>query len=65
MTGADDAKTTREAAGLCADCTNARPVKSSHGSLFLLCELSKTDPQFPKYPRLPVLTCSGYRRAGQ
>jgi hypothetical protein len=22
--------------------------------------LSRTDPRFPKYPRLPVLACSGY-----
>lgn len=26
----------------------------------MLCELSKTDPRFPKYPRLPVLACPGY-----
>jgi len=36
-------------------------VTSSKGSTFVLCGLSATDPRFPKYPRLPVLTCSGYR----
>ena len=51
---------TRENAGLCADCTHAQRVESSHGSVFLLCQLSRTDPGFPKYPRLPVLACSGY-----
>jgi hypothetical protein len=49
-------------AGLCADCQHARQVKSPRGSLFLLCELSATDRNFPKYPRLPVLACSGYLR---
>jgi len=27
----------------------------------LLCELSFSDPNFRKYPRLPVTSCSGYR----
>lgn len=25
-----------------------------------MCELSKTDASFPRYPRLPVLRCRGY-----
>jgi hypothetical protein len=54
----------REAApaGLCADCANARKIESSRGSQFLFCELSRTDPDFPKYPRLPVLKCDGYKK---
>jgi hypothetical protein len=51
---------TFEMAGLCSQCQHARLIESSKGSVFLLCELSKTDPQFSKYPRLPVLTCPGY-----
>jgi hypothetical protein len=50
----------KETAGLCAGCTNARRIQSNRGSLFILCELSRSDPNFPKYPRLPVLSCSGY-----
>jgi hypothetical protein len=46
--------------GLCADCRHAQRIESSKGSLFLLCTRSKIDPRFPKYPRLPVLNCSGY-----
>jgi len=46
--------------GLCADCQHARPIESAKGSRFLLCQLSGSDPRFPKYPRLPVLRCSGY-----
>jgi hypothetical protein len=50
----------RGAAGLCADCLHARRIESARGSRFFLCELSLTDPRFAKYPRLPVLSCSGY-----
>jgi hypothetical protein len=51
------------AAGLCATCEHARLVTSSRGSWFSLCELSASDERFPKYPRLPVISCGGYRRA--
>ena len=37
-----------------------RQLKSDRGSVFYLCQLSATDPSFPKYPRLPVLQCVGY-----
>ena len=30
--------------------------------MFLQCRLSFTDPRFKKYPRLPVLQCSGYEK---
>jgi hypothetical protein len=48
-------------AGLCADCVHARTITSDRGSHFVLCQLSFSDPKFPKYPRLPVLTCDGYK----
>ena len=35
------------------------------GSRFHLCELSRGDIRFPKYPRLPVLACEGYRSLGE
>ncbi|HEU5022678.1 MAG TPA: hypothetical protein VFT60_12335 [Bryobacteraceae bacterium] len=35
-------------------------MRNDRGSVFLMCLLSKTDPRFPKYPRLPVLSCAGY-----
>ena len=25
-----------------------------------MCERSRTDPSFPRYPRLPVTSCRGY-----
>jgi hypothetical protein len=48
------------AAGLCGDCLHARRVESERGSVFVMCQLSATDASFPKYPRLPVLSCAGY-----
>lgn len=55
----------RSRVGLCADCVHARRMESDRGSVFWRCELSATDPRFPKYPRLPVLECDGYKRVGQ
>jgi len=46
--------------GLCANCQCKRQIQSDRGSIFYFCERSKTDPNFPKYPRLPVLQCAGY-----
>jgi len=48
--------------GLCADCTHARQITSDRASIFLQCQLSFTDRRFEKYPRLPVLKCSGYQK---
>lgn len=52
---------TPEPAGLCATCVHAKVVVSDRGSTFLRCLLSANDPRFPKYPRLPVLECSGWK----
>ena len=49
-------------AGLCADCVHARRIESGRDSVFILCELSRADPRFPKYPRLPILSCEGYKK---
>jgi len=48
--------------GLCMDCKHMRPIRSDRGSTFFLCGRSATEPDFPKYPRLPVLQCSGYEK---
>jgi hypothetical protein len=47
--------------GLCRTCHHARRIESDRGSIFFLCKLSFEDSRFMKYPRLPVLVCSGYR----
>jgi len=51
--------------GLCARCAHVEVVENSKGSMFYLCGLSKTNPRFPKYPRLPVHSCSGYKQHHQ
>ena len=56
---------TPEDAGLCGTCAHARAIRSDRGSVFYLCGLSRDDARFPKYPRLPVLACAGYRNAGE
>jgi len=35
-------------------------VVSGKGSVFWMCERSKVDPRFRKYPPLPVLACAGF-----
>ncbi|MBM3667607.1 MAG: hypothetical protein FJW90_09060 [Actinobacteria bacterium] len=47
-------------AGLCDRCRHQRLVPNTRGSVFSLCELSRTDRSFPRYPRLPVESCAGY-----
>jgi hypothetical protein len=49
-------------AGLCDTCRHQRIVHTTRGSEFSLCERSRTDPAFPRYPRLPVVECPGYER---
>jgi hypothetical protein len=50
----------RPAAGLCDSCKHQRIVRNTRGSAFSLCERSRADPNYPRYPRLPVLACSGH-----
>src|SRR5262249_46375943 len=46
---------------LCETCSWMREVRTAT-SRFLLCELSRTNSTFPKYPRQPVVRCDGYRQ---
>jgi hypothetical protein len=47
-------------AGLCDRCRHQRLVPNTRGSVFSLCERSRSDERFPRYPRLPVLECVGF-----
>jgi hypothetical protein len=47
-------------AGLCDSCVHQRIVGNTRGSQFSLCERSRHDPAYPRYPRLPVLNCRGH-----
>jgi hypothetical protein len=46
--------------GLCKICQHCRIVQTAKGSCFYYCGLSEENSNFPKYPRLPVLVCSGF-----
>jgi hypothetical protein len=50
----------RPPAGLCDSCVHQKLVRTGRGSEFSLCERSKTDPRYPKYPPVPVLRCPGH-----
>jgi hypothetical protein len=47
-------------AGLCNACVHQQLVPNRRGSVFSLCRRSKTDPSFPRYPRIPVMECRGF-----
>ena len=46
--------------GLCSTCVFQRRVVSGRGSVFVMCERSRFDENFPRYPHLPVLVCPGH-----
>ncbi|MGD9737346.1 MAG: hypothetical protein AB7V58_17315 [Solirubrobacterales bacterium] len=50
----------RPPAGLCDRCRHQRLVPNTRGSVFSLCERSRADERFPRYPRLPVIECAGF-----
>ncbi len=49
-------------AGLCETCRHQKLIRNTRGSTFSMCERSKTDERYPKYPRLPVERCPGWER---
>ena len=51
----------RPPVGLCDSCRHQRLVPNTRGSVFSLCERSRTEPdEFLRYPRIPVLRCPGF-----
>ena len=64
MTAADRDEGARVSPGLCGRCLHSHRIASKRGSVFWLCERSRTDPRFPRYPRLPVVMCVGYEAVG-
>ena len=51
--------------GLCQTCEHAKVIQNANQSRFYLCLLSTSNPNFAKYPRLPVLGCCGYQPQAQ
>jgi hypothetical protein len=58
----NDAMSARDKVGLCSDCRHAKAIVSGKGSQFFLCLRAETDSHYSKYPRLPMLQCSGCER---
>lgn len=50
--------------GLCTTCAHQRLIRSGRGSTFSMCERGLKDPDWPKYPQLPVLRCPRYAARG-
>ena len=50
---------------LCETCAWRREVVTPKGSRFLLCQLSQTNPGYPKYPPQPIVRCDGYQQKQQ
>jgi hypothetical protein len=48
--------------GLCAFCAHQKLVTSGRGSQFSMCRLGLKDPNWPKYPRMPVSECPRFER---
>ncbi len=46
-------------AGRCADCLHLRLLRSGR-ELFVRCLRAETDPDYPRYPALPVVECAGH-----
>jgi hypothetical protein len=55
-----DRERERRSVGLCSNCRFAKRIESGKGSRFFLCRRSESDPGYPRYPRLPILSCVGY-----
>lgn len=52
-------------AGLCDSCRHQKLIRNTRGSTFSMCERSKADDRYPKYPRLPVVECAGWERRAE
>ena len=63
MANEPDAAGDARAWGLCARCVHHRVVATDRGSRFVQCARARTDPSFPRYPRVPVVSCRGYAPA--
>lgn len=53
----------RAEVGLCFGCRHARSQENARGSRFWRCLRADREPDFLRYPPLPVLECSGFEPA--
>jgi len=46
--------------GLCQNCVHQRVHENARGSRFYQCGRASDDTTYARYPRLPVLRCTGF-----
>lgn len=46
---------------ICSRCVERKIVRSGKGSVFLLCQVGVSNPNWPKYPPQPVRRCPKFR----
>jgi hypothetical protein len=51
--------------GLCARCEFGRLFRSGHDVTFVSCERSRTDPDYPRFPTIPMVRCPGFQASGE
>jgi hypothetical protein len=49
--------------GLCDRCAHQKLVRSGRGSVFSMCRIGLADPDWPKYPPMPVTGCPRFEPA--
>ena len=52
-------------AGLCARCIHKKEIRSDRDSVFIMCLRSFREPEYLKYPRLPVVRCAGFEESNR
>lgn len=57
-----DARPPRRWGSRCEECLHVRAIHSGKGSTFLMCRLGVDDPDWPKYPPQPVVSCPRFER---
>jgi hypothetical protein len=50
---------------LCETCAWMREIVTPKGSRFLLCELSKVNAAYARYPGQPVIRCQGFEKRAE
>ncbi len=50
--------------GLCSACRHGTPQRNANGSCFWRCGLAAENPDFLRYPPLPVERCEGFEEPG-
>ena len=51
--------------GLCATCAFGRLFRSGKDATYVTCDLSRTDPAYPRFPSIPVIRCRGFEDRGE